>query len=146
MTTLSQSEIQLPKTPSTEGHNMPSFVTVYYDGKCGLCRKEISHYKKIATEGQFIWSDIAHDAAHLSQLGVSQMDALRRLHATDRNGKLHIGVDAFILIWGQLPTWRPLAILVGLPVVRYIAAMLYNRFADYRFARLEHCQISEIQG
>ena len=36
----------------------------------------------------------------------------------------------------------PLAILVSLPVVRYIAAMLYNRFADYRFARLEHCQIS----
>jgi predicted DCC family thiol-disulfide oxidoreductase YuxK len=146
MTPLSQSEIQPPKTPSTEGYNMPSFVTVYYDGKCGLCRKEISHYKKIATEGQFIWSDIAHDAAPLSQLGVSQMDALRRLHATDRNGKLHIGVDAFILIWGQLPTWRPLAILVGLPVVRYIAAMLYNRFADYRFARLEHCQISEMQG
>ena len=146
MTTLPQSEIQPPKMPSLERYNMPALVTVYYDGKCGLCRKEISHYKKIATEGQFIWSDITHDAAPLSQLGVSQMDALRRLHATDRNGKLHIGVDAFILIWGQLPTWRPLAILVGLPVVRYIAAMLYNRFADYRFARLEHCQISEMQG
>jgi predicted DCC family thiol-disulfide oxidoreductase YuxK len=146
MTTLPQSEFQPPKTLSTERYNMPSLVTVYYDGKCGLCRKEISHYKKIATEGQFIWSDIAHDAAPLSELGVSQMDALRRLHATDRNGKLHIGVDAFILIWGQLPTWRPLAILVGLPVVRYIAEMLYNRFVDYRFARLEHCQISEIQG
>ena len=146
MTTLSQSEIQPPKTPSLERYNMPSpvpsLVTVYYDGKCGLCRKEISHYKKIATEGQFIWSDIAHDAAPLSQLGVSQMDALRRLHATDRNGRLHVGVYAFILIWRQLPTWRPLAILVSLPVVRYIAGMLYNRFADYRFARLEHCQIS----
>ena len=146
MTTLSQSEIQPPKTPSLERYNMPSpvpsLVTVYYDGKCGLCRKEISHYKKIATEGQFIWSDIAHDAAPLSQLGVSQMDALRRLHATDRNGRLHVGLYAFILIWRQLPTWRPLAILVSLPVVRYIAGMLYNRFADYRFARLEHCQIS----
>jgi len=150
MTTLSQSEIQPPKTPSLERYNMPSpvpspvpsLVTVYYDGKCGLCRKEISHYKKIAPEGQFIWSDMSHDATPLSQLGVSQMDALRRLHATDRNGRLHIGVDAFILIWRQLPTWRPLAILVSLPVVRYIAAMLYNRFADYRFARLEHCQIS----
>ena len=146
MTSLPQSETRQSKTPSSERLNKPFPVTVYYDGKCGLCRKEISHYKKIATEGQFIWSDIAHDAAPLSQLDVSQMDALRRLHATDRNGKLHIGVDAFILIWGQLPTWRPLAILVGLPVVRYIAAMLYNRFADYRFARLEHCQISEMQG
>ena len=101
MTTLSQSEIQPPKTPSLERYNMPSpvpsLVTVYYDGKCGLCRKEISHYKKIAPEGQFIWSDIAHDATPLSQLGVSQMDALRRLHATDRNGRLHIGVDGLFL-------------------------------------------------
>ena len=146
MTVPPQSKCHLANKQSPELNDEPSPVTVYYDGKCGLCQKEISHYKKIADDGQFIWSDIAHDAAPLSQLDVSQMDALRRLHATDRNGKLHIGVDAFILIWGQLPTWRPLAILVGLPVVRYIAAMLYNRFADYRFARLEHCQISEMQG
>ena len=144
MTVPPQSKCQLANKQSPELNDEPSPVTVYYDGKCGLCQKEISHYKKIATEGQFIWSDIAHDAAPLSQLDVSQMDALRRLHATDRNGKLHIGVDAFILIWGQLPTCRPLAILVGLPVVRYIAAMLYNRFSDHRFARLEHCQISEM--
>ncbi len=146
MTSLPKSEIQPPKTPSLERHNKPFPVTVYYDGKCGLCRKEISYYKKIAIEGQFIWFDIAHDAALLSQLGISQVDALRRLHATDRNDRLHIGVDAFILIWQQMPKWRPLAILVGLPVVHYIAVMLYNRFADYRFARLEHCQISENVG
>jgi predicted DCC family thiol-disulfide oxidoreductase YuxK len=70
------------------------------------------------------------------------MAALRRLHATDSNGRLHIGVDAFILIWQQLPRWRLLAILVGIPGLRHIATMFYNGFADYRFARLEHCKIS----
>jgi hypothetical protein len=31
---------------------------------------------------------------------------------------------------------------VGIPVLRQTAAILYDRFADYRFARLEHCKIS----
>lgn len=134
------------KSQSSKRHDKLVSVTVYYDGKCGLCSKEIAHYRKIANEDQFIWLDIAHDAQSLDILGVSQMDALRRLHATDRMGRLHIGVDAFILIWQQLPRWRLLAILVSLPVVHHIATMLYNRFADYRFARLEHCQISANAG
>ena len=142
MTVPPQSKCHLANKQSPELNDEPSPVTVYYDGKCGLCQKEISHYKKIADDGQFIWSDIAHDATPLSLLGVSQMAALRRLHATDSNGRLHIGVDAFILIWQQLPRWRLLAILVGIPILRHIAATFYDVFADYRFARLEHCKMS----
>ena len=29
-----------------------NLVTVFYDGKCGLCSKEINHYKKIAPTGK----------------------------------------------------------------------------------------------
>ena len=142
MTVPPRSKCQPGNKQSQEQNDEPYSVTVYYDGKCGLCRKEISYYKKIADDGQFVWSDIAHDARPLSLLGVSQMDALRRLHATDSKGTLHIGIDAFILIWQQLPAWRLLAILVGIPVLRHMAMMLYNCFANYRFARLEHCKIS----
>jgi predicted DCC family thiol-disulfide oxidoreductase YuxK len=28
-------------------------ITVFYDGKCGLCRREIEYYKRIALEGIF---------------------------------------------------------------------------------------------
>ena len=28
-------------------------VTVFYDGKCGLCSREINHYKKIAPNGKY---------------------------------------------------------------------------------------------
>jgi predicted DCC family thiol-disulfide oxidoreductase YuxK len=48
-----------------------------------------------------------------------------------------------LVIWQQLRYWRFLAVLVGLPIIRQIAAMVYNRFADYRFARLAHCQIAQ---
>ncbi len=116
---------------------------VYFDGKCGLCSKEISFYQKIAPKGVFEWQDIAHDASALKPLNISQADALRLLHAKDKKGEMHIGVDAFILIWNELSIgWRFLSVLAGLPIIRPILGWVYRRFASYRFARLEHCQIA----
>ena len=116
---------------------------VYFDGKCGLCSKEISYYQKIAPKGVFEWQDIAHDASALKPLNISQADALRLLHAKDKKGEMQIGVDAFILIWNELSIgWRFLSVLAGLPIIRPILGWVYRRFASYRFARLEHCQIA----
>ena len=116
---------------------------VYFDGKCGLCSKEIRYYQKIAPKGVFQWQDIAHDAGPLKALNISQADALRLLHARDKTGKIHIGVDAFILIWNELSVgWRLLSVLASLPIIRPILRWVYRQFASYRFARLEHCQIA----
>ena len=87
--------------------------------------------------------DIATDASPLAAYQVSQADALRHLHVRDAVGDWHIGAAAFLVIWRQLRYWRFLAVLVGLPIIRQIAAMVYNRFANYRFARLAHCQIAQ---
>ena len=117
-------------------------ITVFYDGKCGLCRREISHYMRIAPSGVFNWRDITVDASPLEQLGVSYADGLRLLHATDKNGDLHIGVDAFLLIWREIPRWRILAMIVALPPIRILANCVYKRFANWRFKRLAHCKIT----
>ena len=29
-------------------------ITVFYDGKCGLCRREIAHYMRIAPAGIYM--------------------------------------------------------------------------------------------
>ena len=116
-------------------------ITVYFDGKCGLCSKEIRYYQRIAPKRVFIWHDIATDPAPLDEFGIRQEDALRRLHARDGQGRWHIGVAAFTVIWRRLPAWRFLAPLVELPLVFSLVQWGYNRFADYRFARLPHCQV-----
>ena len=82
----------------------------------------------------------------LEKRGISLADSLRLLHATDSKGKLHIGVDAFILIWSQLDRWRVLGRLVSLPPVRKVADLIYVAFADKRFKKLEHCQIAARKG
>ena len=116
-------------------------ISVYFDGKCGLCSKEIRYYQKIAPAGIFNWYDVASDPAPLSALNIEQEAALRRLHATDGAGKLYIGVAAFGLIWRALRYWALLGWLVRLPLVKQVAELAYNRFADYRFKKLPHCQV-----
>ena len=117
-------------------------LTVYYDGKCGLCRREIEYYKRVAPADRFVWLDIATDPAGLADLGITQSDALRRLHARDASGTMFVGVAAFIAIWQGLNYWRYLAMIVNLPLLKPLAAFAYDRFADYRFSRLTHCQIA----
>ena len=87
--------------------------------------------------------DIASDPAPLAAYDISQADALRHLHVRDAKGQFHKGAVAFLVIWRQLRYWKILAAFVGVPFVRYTAITVYNRFADYRFARLDHCQIAQ---
>jgi predicted DCC family thiol-disulfide oxidoreductase YuxK len=117
-------------------------LTVYYDGKCGLCRREIEYYKRVAPADRFVWLDIANDPAGLADLDISQADALRRLHARDASGTIYVGVAAFVAIWQGLDYWRYLALIMKLPFLQPLAALAYDRFADYRFSRLTHCQIA----
>ena len=120
-------------------------IEVFFDGKCGLCSKEISYYQGIAPAGIFAWMDIAHDPSPLRAHGIPQADALRHLHVRDANGHWHKGVVAFIIIWKHLRYWRILAAFAGLPIILQIASAVYNQFADYRFARLAHCQVAKNQ-
>ena len=117
-------------------------ITVFYDGACGLCAKEINYYRRIAPEGVFDWQDITQSAEGLEAEGISLAQGLKLLHVKDSDGVLHIGVDAFILIWKQLQYWRLLAGFVSLPVIRQIAGALYRSFAYWRFNRLKHCRLA----
>lgn len=117
-------------------------ITVFYDGKCNLCSKEIKYYKSIADENVFNWFDIANDPKHLKSINISQPDALMLLHATDKDNNLFVGVDAFILIWRNLRFWKFLSVIVSLPLVKQVATLAYKGFAKHRFSKLTHCQLS----
>jgi predicted DCC family thiol-disulfide oxidoreductase YuxK len=117
-------------------------ITVFYDGKCGLCRREIAYYKRIAPEGILLWQDITVDASMLENLGIAYKDGLKLLHAQDIQGKMHVGVDAFLLIWRHIPRWRILGKIVAIPFVYLFAKAFYQLFARWRFKRLAHCQLA----
>lgn len=119
-------------------------ITVFYDGKCGLCRREIEHYKRVAPPSVFAWVDITVTPMPFTALGFTVAAGLKALHVRDGDGIMHIGVDGFIVIWRALPRWRLLATLVGLPVVRPLARWFYSVFAAWRFKKRGYasCNIS----
>ena len=117
-------------------------INAFYDGKCGLCRREIEHYKRIAPLGVFSWHDITTDSSVIERLGISYADGLRLLHVQDENGRVYAGVDAFLVIWRQMARWRILARIVSFPLIRPLANAAYRIFAAWRFRRLAHCQLA----
>ncbi len=59
-------------------------ITVFFDGKCGLCFKEISYYRKIAPDEIFIWQDITKSADDLKANGISLSKGLKLLHVENK--------------------------------------------------------------
>ena len=118
-------------------------IKVFYDGKCNLCSNEINYYRRIARSGIFDWQDITLLNSHFIKTGIKTSDALKMLHVIDNNNILHIGVDAFIIIWNNLSYWKILARLVSMPIIRQIVNITYRSFANWRFNRLAHCVLAK---
>lgn len=83
--------------------------TVYFDGACPLCRREIEHYRGLEGSASIVWVDAATcDPAAFGD-GLSRTDALSRLHVRQADGSLASGAAAFASIWARLPAYRWLA-------------------------------------
>ncbi len=99
----------------------------YYNGACPVCRFEIEHYKN-GPDGETVrWHDLGSDPEALAAFGIDRAEARRRLHVLDEAGRLHEGVDAFILIWQRMPRYQWLGRFVARRPVRPVAAALYDR-------------------
>ena len=117
-------------------------IYVYYDGICNMCSKEISYYKKIAPPLTFSWIDIARNGKALEAYNIKQETALKYLHVKDTSGKLFVGVDAFEIMWRHLPFWKILALILQLSPIKYLAKIIYSSFAQRRFEKSAHCQLT----
>ena len=118
-------------------------IKVFYDGKCSLCSNEINYYRRIAPSGIFDWQDITLLNSNFIKTGIKTSDALKMLHVIDNKNILHIGVDAFIVIWNNLSYWRIIARVVSMPIIRQIANITYRLFANWRFNSLTHCILAK---
>lgn len=114
---------------------------IIFDDHCGMCSKEISYYKSLSTKNKFLWCDLHGESQFLQQFNISRKEALMSLHAIDEQGKIYKGIDAFIIIWQELSYWKILAFIIKLPIINQIAKYLYQRFAVWRYARLNYCEV-----
>jgi len=114
-------------TPSTT----PT-TTVYYDGACPICSREIAQYRKVQGADRLDFVDVtACDAKGLGH-GLSRDAALARMHVRRADGRLVSGAAAFAEIWQQLPKLAWAGRLAASPVVLPILEIGYRVFLRVR--------------
>ncbi len=103
-------------------------ITVYYDGACPKCVKDRYQYEKLAgSAGKNIgWFDITGQEKWLREIGIDPQKALKELHVKNENQQLLSEIDAYIILMNKVPRLRPLAWLIGLPLVRPICSKVYH--------------------
>jgi predicted DCC family thiol-disulfide oxidoreductase YuxK len=109
--------------------------TVFFDGACPLCCREIAHYRRIDRAQQLRWVDAATEAETLAANGLDLDRVMAELHVLDGTGGWHRGVDAFLMIWSRLPAYRWLARLVSSFGLRAPLKFVYRYFAAWRCRR-----------
>lgn len=106
--------------------------TVYFDGACPLCRREIAFYRDRKGADAVEWVDVCEAGPERLGAGLGRDEALRRFHVRDAEGKLLSGADAFGALWLTLPGFRWAGRIVLLPGVRWFANRVYDFFLILR--------------
>lgn len=105
-------------------------VTVWYDGACPLCAREVASYQRSRGAEGVCFRDVAAGAA--PPPGVARDAALARFHVRDGDGRLHTGAAGFAALWAALPGWAWLARLAALPGVLPVMEGGYRGFLRLR--------------
>ena len=107
----------------------------YFNESCSICRAEINHYKKI--NNSIDWVDVINNKDALNETKLSSEDLIRRLHII-KNKKLYKGLDAFLIVWEEMPKYKLLSKFAKLPVIYHIGYLIYEFFALLLFYKNKH--------
>jgi predicted DCC family thiol-disulfide oxidoreductase YuxK len=107
-------------------------LTVFFDGSCPLCQREIALYQRARGSEAINWHDLAKTQDRELPDGLSLDAALARFHVQDSNGALASGARGFIALWLALPGWRWLGKVASIPPIPWLAERMYLFFLRFR--------------
>ena len=110
-------------------------ATVFYDGACPLCRREIAHYRRLRGAERLAWIDVASTNAPLATYDMSRERAMARFHVLDAAGRWQTGAFGFAELWSHLPAYRWLARTLRSLRLLPLLNRVYVRFARWRLRR-----------
>jgi predicted DCC family thiol-disulfide oxidoreductase YuxK len=106
----------------------PPPLTVWYDGACPLCTREIALMRRLDRTGRIEFVDVAEPNASCP---IDPALLLARFHARE-GGVLLSGAAAFAAMWRAIPLLRPLGLLARNRQVLGALEWAYVRFLRVR--------------
>lgn len=114
----------------TGDSNTRGEVTVWYDGACPLCLREIALMRRLDRREAIRFVDVS-DAGDPASCPIDRARLLERFHA-EEDGRLLEGAAAFAAMWRAIPLLRPLGLAARWrPLLRVLEAA-YGQFLKVR--------------
>ena len=120
-------------------------LTVYFDGSCPLCAREIAFYRRRRGGDRLDWVDVSELPDGEIAAGLSKSAALRRFHVKEPDGRILSGGLAFAHLWSALSALRPVGRIFRIPPLAWLLELGYRLFLSLRplmqkFAGLIECE------
>lgn len=80
-------------------------ATVYFDGGCPVCSREVAMYQRQPGAEGLNWVNVAGCTGPELGAGLTREAAMARLHLRRPDGSLVSGARAFTELWRALPQW-----------------------------------------
>lgn len=115
--------------------------TLFYDGQCPLCSKEIATLRKLET-GDLVFADV-HVQNNRKGMLPERDTLLRRLHLLTGDGYWLVGLPATVRAWSHTRLgflFKPLL----WPLVYPLANRVYCSWADRRYQRKYDCHACRV--
>ena len=115
-------------------------LTVFFDGSCPICSKEINFYKMRAGADELSWVDVSDEEIPIPIQTRSREELMARFHVLSSSGELVSGGAAFAELWASLPAFKIFGKIFKLPILRYLINVGYDIFLTLRpkFQNLFH--------
>ncbi len=104
-------------------------VTVWYDGACPLCCREIAVMQRLDRRGAIDFVDVSKGRPE--SCPISQDELLARFHVRE-DGCILSGAAGFAAMWRAIPALKPFGYLAQLPLLDQLFEVLYRLFLRVR--------------
>ncbi len=104
-------------------------LTIWYDGACPLCIREIALMQRLDRHKRIAFIDVANGDAPCP---LDRQLMLARFHATTAAGETLSGAAAFAAMWREIPILRPLGLVARNRLVLALLERAYLQFLKIR--------------
>lgn len=104
-------------------------LTVFYDGKCNVCFREIKHYRKLDKKNLLKTIDVSASDFDATKYGLENEKVQLIMHAKDANGIVYTGVDTFAEIWKRVTPYNKISFVLESKTLRPLFDIGYKLFA-----------------